>query len=296
MFAAAGAFSWAVADATPVSPRAADIHDKWIATGGAGDMAFAYRNTDVRNDPRLLFGPGKTVRSLAICLFAYPTASAGQHPASAHIAEYALGPDYHLVIKQRLQPIADAIAQSTGLEARVYVDTAPLRERYWAAKAGLGFIGKNQMLTVPGKGAHFCIATVATEAHLESVPGPFAVRNPQKSRQDPPATGCSGCGKCAAACPSGALKGDGTCDTRRCIAYLTTECRATAKGCVDGRIFGCDICRRVCPHHNPGAETAVTVFAANPDLLQLTPEAWQSMTRGQKRRLTQGTALSRKPI
>lgn len=282
----AGVARFGIIDAEPVGAGAEAMYAHWLSAGRAGAMAFAARYGDVRSNPQMLLD-GNAARSLTVCLFAYPSAPANENPASQHIAEYALGMDYHIAVRTRLMPVAGKITENFGGEARVCVDTAPLRERLWATRAGLGFVGRNNMLTVPGVGAHFVIGTIVTSHH-------FAERTlPRHGR-------CGACRRCVDACPTGAITGNGDIETHKCLAYRTIE-DPEVRGAVEGRLFGCDICRRVCPHHHPGrnaadmlTNTPLPELTPRPAITALTPENWAALTRGQARRLLRDTALGRK--
>ena len=189
----------------------------------------------MRRDPRLLLD-GEGARTLIVTLFAYQD---NVHPAEGvpYIAHYALGQDYHDVLRRRLKTVIGQLRPRFGGKWRVCVDSAPLMERYWAARAGLGVIGDNGCLIVPGVGANFFIATIVTTAQMPT---------------DDPVEGtshCLGCGRCVRACPTGALRGDGSVDARRCISYLTIESHDDIPANIPtgNTLYGCDVCRRACP-------------------------------------------------
>ena len=189
----------------------------------------------MRRDPRLLLD-GEGARTLIVTLFAYQD---NVHPAEGvpYIAHYALGQDYHDVLRRRLKTVIGQLRPRFGGKWRICVDSAPLMERYWAARAGLGVIGDNGCLIVPGVGANFFIATIVTTAQMPT---------------DDPVEGtshCLGCGRCVRACPTGALRGDGSVDARRCISYLTIESHDDIPADIPtgNTLYGCDVCRRACP-------------------------------------------------
>lgn len=263
---AAGCTRYAVVEACPVGPWGQDIYDNWLQAGQHGVMAYAAEYREVRNNPQLLLrtpdNPDAWAASLLICLFPYPSSPAGASPLSQHIAEYALCEDYHRLLKRNLAPVA---AMIDGY-ARVVTDTAPLRERYWAARAGLGFIGLNHMLTVAGSGAHFLIATIVTDLPANDLAEIFGVRQtpllPESAARVPDA--CYNCRRCVSACPQGCLSQP--CNTLDCISYLTIEATGAASRIIDGHIYGCDECRRACPHHKPGNFSSFTVLPLLKDL------------------------------
>lgn len=232
---AVGAYACGVVRAMPVIAEAVARYEEWLADGNAGNMDYLGRYGEVRRDPRLLLD-GEGARTLIVTLFAYQD---NVHPAEGvpYIAHYALGQDYHDVLRRRLKTVIGQLRPRFGGKWRVCVDSAPLMERYWAARAGLGVIGDNGCLIVPGMGANFFIATIVTTAQMPT---------------DDPVEGtshCLGCGRCVRACPTGALRGDGSVDARRCISYLTIESHDDIPADIPtgNTLYGCDVCRRACP-------------------------------------------------
>lgn len=253
--AGACAVGFAAASEVPASQQ--KIYECWLAEGRNAGMEYMARYADVRRNPSLLIennacagesgaeGNDSCARTLIVCAFAYADGSTPRH---ALIADYALSDDYHNVLRRRLQPVAAALeAAVQGSATRICVDTAPLRERFWASRAGVGYIGLNNQLIVPGIGSAVVLGTLLwTE-----------VVTPDASLEH---RTCRRCGRCVATCPGGALTADGAMDCRRCLSYLTIEHRgALPVGTrLPGRIYGCDICRHVCPEGNPDT-------AANPE-------------------------------
>ena len=232
---AVGAYACGVVRAMPVTAEAVARYEEWLADGNAGNMDYLGRYGEVRRDPRLLLD-GEGARTLIVTLFAYQD---NVHPAEGvpYIAHYALGQDYHDVLRRRLKTVIGQLRPRFGGKWRICVDSAPLMERYWAARAGLGVIGDNGCLIVPGVGANFFIATIVTTAQMPT---------------DDPVEGtshCLGCGRCVRACPTGALRGDGSVDARRCISYLTIESHDGIPADIPtgNTLYGCDVCRRACP-------------------------------------------------
>lgn len=213
---------------------------RFLEEGRHGEMDFLARTQEVRADPARML-PG--ARTLLVALVPYD-GDAGP------IARYARSVDYHTVLHQRLQPVADAMTERIpGVDIRVCVDTKPVLERSAAALAGLGFLGKNGMLIAPGLGSYVLIGAILCTAELTE---PDAVSELRGVRWD----ACGTCTRCLDACPTGAFPAPGRLDPRRCISYLTIEHRgvvpdelADASG---ERIAGCDVCQEVCPY-NAGA-------------------------------------------
>ena len=197
----------AVGPADP--PDHAAAFQGWLDAGHAGTMAYLERGRDKRADPRLVL-PG--ARSLVACALGYFQGPAEEGPAG--VARYAWGEDYHAVMEPRLRALADTLVElAPGTAARTYVDTGPLLERDLAARAGLGWIGKNTMLLHPELGSFFFIGVVLTTAELEA-DAPLPDR-------------CGSCTRCLDACPTGAFVEPYVLDARRCIAYLTIERRGS---------------------------------------------------------------------
>lgn len=249
----AGAIRWGVSDALSVDPYVDDTFSAWISRGCNAGMDYLDRYHDIRHDPRLLLEGTKSIISIA---FPY------WHPdaADSRIAAYALGSDYHEVLRRRLTPVADEITRRYGAQTRICIDTAPIHERYWALRSGVGFIGLNRQLIVPGAGSFCFLAEILSTARFAPTPSP-------------PSTQCEKCRKCLRACPSGALSASGL-DARRCISYLTIEHRGdfTPETDLHGRLYGCDKCALACPHNAHPAITTIDEFIPRPHIAALTPD------------------------
>lgn len=264
--ATAGLDALGVAAAVPVSDEAAARYRRWVADGRHGCMDWATRHMEVRDDPRLLL-PG--ARSVIVAALNY--LPRGRQPeGAARVALYALGRDYHRVMRGRLKALAAFITGETGAACRVTVDSAPMRERYWAVQAGVGFIGVNNTLIVPGRGSFFVLGTVITTLEMEP---------------DAPCTmNCDGCLRCVKACPVGALSADGrAADARRCLSALTIENHDATlppdiAAALDGRVAGCDTCQLCCPHNADARPTAVADFEPREAVTRLTRERIAAMT------------------
>jgi epoxyqueuosine reductase len=230
-------------------PDHAAAFEDWLDAGHAGTMSYLERGRLKRVDPDRVLPGARSVVACALNYFQGPSA-AGPHG----VARYAWGDDYHAVMESRLRALADTIARlAPGSTARAYVDTGPLLERDLAARAGLGWIGKNTMLLHPGLGSFFFIGTILTTAELEP-DAPLADR-------------CGTCTRCLDACPTDAFVEPYVLDARRCIAYLTIEHRgpieAELRPGVGTWVFGCDVCQDVCPWNRRAAVTREgTAFGA----------------------------------
>jgi epoxyqueuosine reductase len=245
----------AVGPADP--PAHGPAFEDWLDAGHAGGMAYLDRGRDKRLDPgRVLAG----ARSVIACALGYR-----QGPDAAGVpgvARYAWGEDYHAVMEPRLRALADTVSRlAPGSVARAYVDTGPLLERDLAARAGLGWTGKNTMLLHPELGSFFFIGTVLTTAELA----------PDASLPDR----CGSCTRCLEACPTAAFVEPYVLDARRCIAYLTIEHRGPVptdlRPGVGAWTFGCDVCQDVCPwnRHVPATDEPAFQPRAIPSLAEL---------------------------
>ena len=269
-----GAVAAGFSVAEPVDRATMRRFDNFIESGAFGEMHYLERYRDIRSDPRLLLPGAATVISLA---FPYRPPGGYHHQL---VADYALGQDYHTVLKERLNPLVRFMAENYGAQSRVCVDTAPILERYWAQKSGVGFIGQNSQLIVPGVGSGVFLAEIVTTLRLE----PDA----------PLDLGCDNCGKCARACPGQAISPNGF-DARKCHSYLSIEYRGPfPSGFSLGQcVYGCDICQRVCPHNRPEPPEPLPEFLPDPRLVGIDRQSLENLTSGDWRRLSRDSAMSR---
>lgn len=275
LLTAAGAYRWGTAAAEPVDEAAAALYLDWIAAGKHGEMGYLDRYHDVRRDPRLLLD-GAVARSVIVAAFNY------YHPATSRlpIARYARALDYHEVVRDRLRAVAEAITAETGASCRVTVDTAPLRERYMAVKAGLGFVGLNNLLIIPGAGSYFFLGEIITDLELPP--------------SQPCTMSCGDCGRCVERCPGRALDGRGGIDARRCLSYLTIEYRGETMP-VDSLpvLYGCDACQLACPHNAAPPVTELPEFQPSEAVLTLTRDDIAGMTQQEFSRIFRHSAVKR---
>lgn len=270
----AGASAAAVIPVQSVDDEADAVYSRWIASGKSASMDYLARYCDIRRDPALLL-PG--AHTMICCAFAY---DADGWPRSPLFADYARGNDYHDVLRQALRPVADKLeAASPGSQTRICVDTAPIRERYWAVRSGLGVPGLNCHVIIPGIGSKVFLAELlwTGPADMEAG-GSTAAKAGDISLLTP---GCDSCRRCVEACPAGALDGKGGIDARRCLSYLTIEHRGDLPVGLSlcGRIFGCDICQDVCPHNAIRPRHAPEAFAPRKEILALDTAAIAAMTQ-----------------
>lgn len=267
-----------LAPAAPLpKERAAALH-RWLAAGMHGEMGYLERHASLRLDPTLLVPGARTVVSVALNY--YPAATPPE--GGFRLARYALGLDYHDVMRRRLRALLTAIgAESDG---RPCCDTAPVDEHYWAVRCGLGWQGRNGQLIIPGAGSYFFL-------------GELLLTLPADRYDEPSAPRCGTCSRCVKACPGGALNGDGTMDARRCLSYLTIEQRGplpSGTGRLMGRCFyGCDRCSEACPWNRFARPTDVEAFTPRPGLLDMTDEAWLCLSPEEYRTLFKGSAVKR---
>ncbi len=268
------------AAATPVDDEAVARYDRWIELGHNGCMLWAAGHRDLRRDPSLLLEGAQTVISVALNY--YPARF--QPPEALRVAYYAYGRDYHEVIREKLTALSSIIEQVTHCATRPCVDSAPIRERYWAQRAGLGFIGRNNCLIIPGKGSYFFLGEIVTTAQLPP--------------DEPCNFTCGGCGRCVEACPSGALILEGAADASRCLSCLLIENHNDqlpewVSDIVGDRVVGCDECQLCCPHNAHASVTTVKDFDLTDAVMSLTCDSIAQMTAGDFRRTFAHSAISR---
>jgi epoxyqueuosine reductase len=256
----------------------------WLRRDYQAAMSWMKREPDKRSDPALLL-PG--CRSVVVAIMNYwPGEQAAPVPVDrARVSLYAQGRDYHKILGRRLGRVAAWLAERTGEPTRAFVDTAPVLERGWAERAGLGWIGKNANLLTRDLGSWVLIGEILTVADLEPDAGPHA-------------DFCGTCRACIDGCPTGAIVADGVVDSNRCISYWTIEHRGDVpeerrNGMADW-IFGCDDCQTVCPWNQTFARPRDDdLFDRRDDLRGLDPEAVLAMNENEFRSRYSGTSLMR---
>jgi epoxyqueuosine reductase len=230
---------------------------EWLSSGNAGEMSYLARNIDIRLDPGKLVEGAKTIISLAAGYY-FPLP---QHtPGNPRISRYALGLDYHKVLTSRGMELLTWIRQEIGpTNGRIFSDSAPVLEREWARRAGIGWIGKNGCLIIPGKGSWFFLAEMIIDREIRADTAPVPDR-------------CGSCRRCITACPTGALNGDGSMDPRKCISYLTIEQQGEIPDHFRGKwkdwIFGCDLCQDICPWNHKPEQSQIREFLPRPGLAE----------------------------
>ena len=259
--------------------------DRWIAEGCHAGMKYMENYRDIRLNPAGLVEGARSVISVALNY--YPAQK--QSPDSPRISYYAYGKDYHIVVKDKLRQLWEYITSlvpvldSTLPVARFFTDSAPILERYWAWKAGLGWIGKNTNLIIPGKGSFFFLGEIVTTLELD-------YDTPQKNR-------CGTCRRCLDSCPTGALERPGHLNANKCISYLTIEHKgdipSEQASRLGDRLYGCDTCQEVCPWNRFASPTREVAFSPSPAFLSLKKEDLRCFTRDDYNRIFAGSAVKR---
>lgn len=272
----AGVYHFGVAAAARVDEEHLRAYADFISSGRHASMTYLERYPDVRADPRTLL-PG--TRSVISCAIPYYTPT---NEPRLQISRYARGDDYHTVAASRLASVAEYLRNAAGGDTRVCVDTAPLFERYWAEASGVGFIGRNHQLIIPGAGSYFFLGEILTTALIEPTRRLTAVS-------------CGTCRRCIDACPTGALSPDGNFDARRCLSYLTIEHRGDFPSGTDlhGCFYGCDRCAETCPHNSHPPTTPIAEFHPRPAIMHLTADDIAAMPHEQYIEVFRGSAMKR---
>lgn len=252
-----------ITDASPIDSQQVKLLSNWLNRGYAGQMDFMHRNFKMRIDPAQHLQNAQSVICLALNYRPAKMNSPLISPKNPTgiVADYALYEDYHLFMKKKLRQLALFISSlmGTGFNFKICVDSSPLAERALAARAGLGFIGKNRMLINPNLGPQLFLAEIITNIELQT--------------DKPTSTDCSNCNRCITACPTGALQADGFFDAALCIDYLTIEYEGQIPrdlACkIANHLVGCDECIHACPYYQKATPCRNSSFKFYPDRAQL---------------------------
>jgi epoxyqueuosine reductase len=256
--------------------------EDWLHKGMHGSMHYMERYFDLRIDPTLLVPDAKSVITLLLNYFP----SEEQQPDAPRISKYAYGNDYHDVIRTKLKTLLEWMQQHIGaVNGRGFVDSAPVLERAWASKSGLGWVGKNGNLITKQHGSFFFIATLICDLELE-YDLPY-----QKDY-------CGTCTRCIDACPTDAILPDKTINGSQCISYFTIELKDalipdTMKGKFENWVFGCDTCQDVCPWNRFSQPAKEAAFQPLPEILNLSTQEWEALTETSFQKLFQHSPLKR---
>lgn len=254
----------------------------WLESGHHAEMIYMAHHFEKRTDPTQLV---KGVKSIISVLYNYYTDRVSQDPEAPVLSKYTYGKDYHFVIKDKLKLLFDFIRNHYGnVSGRIFVDSAPVLDRAWARKAGLGWIGKNSNLISRKAGSFVFIGEIILDLEL--------VYN-----EAPESDFCGSCNRCIEACPTDAILNNCTLDAERCISYQTIENRgeipAEYEGRFANRLFGCDICQDVCPWNRKALNHLEPAFEPNPDLLEMDREAWSVLDKHRFNGLFRHSAVQR---
>lgn len=254
--------------------------EKWLDKNMNGEMRYMENHFDKRLDPRLLVEGSKSVISLLLNYYPEET----QVENTYKISKYAYGQDYHHIIKQKLRDLQEFISEEIGeVNGRAFVDSAPVLDKAWAAKSGLGWIGKNSNLLTQQVGSFYFIAELIVDIDLEY---DFAVTDH-----------CGTCAACLDACPTQAIVEPYVVDGSKCISYFTIELKnelpAEMKGSFDDWAFGCDVCQDVCPWNRFSKPHIEPLFNPNPELLSMTKKDWEDITEDVFQKVFKKSAVKR---
>lgn len=269
----------------------------WLAAGHHADMAWMQRTAAKRMDARLVLSGANTVIVLGVnYLAAADDPTAGTRPVWAR---YALHDDYHDTIKTGLVKAGQILEEASGCTSqdyRYYVDTGPVLERGWAARAGAGFLGKNGMLISPEHGNWLFLSAILTRLTIPP-DGPLRPHVPRRGGEEPAGLLCGKCTRCLEACPTDAFPAPGVVDARRCISYQTIENKGVIprelRAGIGARIYGCDVCLEVCPWNRWARAGRSLLLATRGDIAALPLREILALTPARFAEMFRGTAIKR---
>jgi epoxyqueuosine reductase len=256
--------------------------EQWLGKGMHGKMQYMENYFELRIDPSKLVPGAKSV--ITLLKNYYP--SQQQNDKAPKIAKYAYGKDYHDVMRSQLNELIDLIKQNIGeIHGRGFVDSAPVLERSWAQKSGLGWVGKNGNLITKTSGSFYFIATLITD--LELLPDAPFVKDY-----------CGTCTKCIDTCPTDAILPEKIVDGSKCISYYTIELKDALiddgmKGKFENWLFGCDICQDVCPWNRFSKPNNEIQFTPIPEILNLSTKEWEEMSEASFKKIFAGSPIKR---
>lgn len=274
---AAAALGFSALGVAPAQVTQGDYLQQWLANGQHADMVWLERHLPARLNPELVL-PG--VRSVIMLTYEYAADDARQAPG--RIARYAQGEDYHKLLAGKLADIDETLSLYGGTQ-RCFTDSGPVSERFFAAQAGLGWIGRNGLLIRTKRGSYCFLATILTTLQM-----PYDTPMPNR---------CGNCHRCEQACPTAALK-NGQCDARRCIAYWTIEAKSPTPQHIaqadSTRIYGCDICQEACPWNRSTQRPATDLRLLMPARIsRLSPEQLAQLPTPDFEQLFAGSPIRR---
>ena len=254
--------------------------EKWLSQNMHGEMRYMENHFDKRLDPTKLVEGSKSVISLLLNYFPKET----QNQDSFKLSKYAYGTDYHFVIKDKLKSLLQFIQEEIGdVNGRAFVDSAPVLDKAWAAKSGLGWIGKHSNLITQQVGSFYFVAELIVDMELD---------------YDGPTTDhCGTCTACIDACPTQAIVEPYVVDGSKCISYFTIELKDNIptdfKGQFDDWMFGCDVCQDVCPWNRFSKPHSEPLFNPHPELLSMSKKEWEEITEETFRKVFKKSAVKR---
>lgn len=270
-----------IARAVPLDDDARRL-ESWLQKGMQGSMHYMENYFDLRIDPARLVPGAKSVITLMQDYFPGEQQSA----AAPKISKYAYGKDYHVVIREKLQLLLQQLKTTIGdIHGRGFVDSAPVLERTWAQRSGLGWVGKNGNLLTKQSGSFYFIATLITDLELD-YDDPFAKDY------------CGTCTRCIDACPTEAILPDKVVNGSQCISYFTIELKemlipGEMKGKFDNWMFGCDVCQDVCPWNRFSKPHSEAAFTPIPEILNMNTGEWMQLTENAFREIFRNSPLKR---
>lgn len=255
--------------------------DVWLKNERNADMQFMKNHLEKRKDPRVLVEGAKTVISVLANYYPKEELSNSKYK----LAKYAYGVDYHFVVKEKLKHIVSALEEEIGsFNYRVFADSAPVMDKAWAIRSGLGFMGKNTNLIKKKAGSFFFIGEIICDLEINTDPSELK-------------TYCGNCTRCLDACPTGALEAPYTLNANKCVSYLTIENRGEIpqqfKENLGLRMYGCDTCQDVCPHNRFSLATTIEEFHPSEELKAMTDDDWNELSRSKFKSLFKYSAVKR---
>lgn len=262
-----GFLSCGISKADYLEKEAPYLED-WLKKGYQGKLSYMENHFDKRLDPRLLVDGAKSIISLS---YNYYTDKQQRDPEAPKISKYAYGIDYHFVIKDKLKELLSFIQENIGeVGGRAFVDSAPVLDKAWAEKSGLGWVGKHSLLLSKNQGSFFFLAELIVDLEL-------------KYDHHIATDHCGTCTRCIDACPTEALQGNKIVDASRCISYLTIELKDEIpdefSGKMENWMFGCDICQDVCPWNRFSVSHQEPKFSPHSKLLEMNKKEWEEITQ-----------------
>lgn len=257
-----------------------ELYMQWLSEKCHGEMSYLERNIDKRMDPRLLVQGAKSI--VCVALNYYPQRKLPKHVPQ--FAYYAYGQDYHDVVKEKLSTLFTFIrSRYPEVTGRFFSDSAPVLEQFWAARAGLGFIGKNTLLIIPRRGSYFFLGELILDVELDY--------------DTPLSLNCGNCRCCLDACPTGAIEKPHWINANKCISYQTIENRGTISAEVSpllsNNVYGCDICQKVCPWNRFALPHQTPEFLPSEEFLSLDKDKLRTMNEDDFRFLFHNSAVKR---